>query len=249
MKRDWRKVLTDASRRGLTVRALARELGIHNKIIYDAERTYGVRLPRRDETQPPTIVAGYVADGTEQWRVIPGYERYEASNLGRIRNIKTGKMLAQHAHPKQGYLSVSLWATGATKGTTKWAHRWVALTFLTNPNGLPQVNHKDRVRTNNAVENLEWTTRAENYSHGIADERLLSRSNAKVKSKLSPEAVKEIMAAKPAVWKSRKNGPIAIALAAKYGINRFYINDIWRGEKRRADSGAGPSDTESKDGK
>ncbi|HSV90916.1 MAG TPA: HNH endonuclease [Nitrospiraceae bacterium] len=46
-----------------------------------------------------------------------------------------------------------------------YAHRLVALTYLPNPLGLPEVNHKDGVKTNCTVLNLEWTTKKGNTDH------------------------------------------------------------------------------------
>lgn len=234
--RDWREALTEASNRGLTVRAFAREIGVHNKVVYDAEKTYGIRLPRREERQSATFAPEYVPDGTEQWRVIPGYERYEASSLGRIRSIRTGKCLAQQLHKESGYYAVALWAEGAKRGKTRWAHCWIATAFHANPDGLPQVNHKDRVRTNNDPDNLEWITRAENYAHGIADERLLSRSNPNVQRKLAPADVAEIMRNKPTTRGRCTGRKTAKQLSEQFGVGHHYITRIWRGEKRQHDT-------------
>ena len=53
----------------------------------------------------------------------------------------------------------------------KGVHRIVAETFISNPNGYPQVNHKDENKLNNCVDNLEWCTASYNNSYGTCKER------------------------------------------------------------------------------
>ena len=48
---------------------------------------------------------------------------------------------------------------------TVGVHRLVALAFIPNPDNKPEVNHKDRNRSNNNVDNLEWVTASENVAH------------------------------------------------------------------------------------
>lgn len=106
----------------------------------------------------------------EQWRPIASLKGlYEISSYGNLRRVAPGK----NAKPMQnrkfsqgpnGYLSAVAYIHG--KRMTVHAHREVALAFLgPAPDGQPQVNHKDGVKTNNHVENLEWVSQSENMRH------------------------------------------------------------------------------------
>ena len=98
---------------------------------------------------------------TEEFRDIPGYEGlYEVSNLGRVR--RNGKILKPWKN-NWGYLLVSLCKNGIVRNAR--IHRLVALAFIPNPQNLPQVNHKDEDKTNNAVSNLEWCTAGYNINY------------------------------------------------------------------------------------
>ena len=99
----------------------------------------------------------------EEFRDIPGYEGvYEVSNLGRVKNVETGRIL-KPGKDRGGYLLVDLSKNGIRK--TVRVHRLVALSFLSNPNNLPEINHRDENRTNNTVDNLEWCTRDYNINY------------------------------------------------------------------------------------
>lgn len=101
--------------------------------------------------------------GTEEWKSVTGYEElYEVSNLGRVRNIKTHKLVMQSV-VVSGYKRVTLYKENKSK--TKLVHRLVAEAFLPNPNNLMIVNHKDENKLNNVVTNLEWCTQSYNTTY------------------------------------------------------------------------------------
>lgn len=106
----------------------------------------------------------------EIWRDCKGYEgKYQVSNLGRIWSVKNQKYLTPNIHTK-GYLKVTMVAKNG-KVKQEYIHRLVALSFIDNPDNLPQVNHKDENKLNNCVDNLEWCTCKENINYGTRTER------------------------------------------------------------------------------
>lgn len=98
----------------------------------------------------------------EIWKDIQGYDIYEVSNLGNVRNKITNKQL-YYSNSNSGYLRVGLFKEH--KRTMYSIHRLVAEAFIDNPNNLSCVNHKDCDKRNNKVDNLEWCTYKENNSY------------------------------------------------------------------------------------
>jgi hypothetical protein len=97
---------------------------------------------------------------TEQWRSISGYINYQVSNLGRVRNASTGKILKE-GNMKSGYKNIVLCKEGKTR--THFVHRLVASEFLENTENKAYVDHVDHDKSNNCVSNLRWATPAENH--------------------------------------------------------------------------------------
>lgn len=106
----------------------------------------------------------------EIWKDCKGYEgKYQVSNLGRIWSIVKQQYRKPRAD-KDGYLIVDLYAKNG-KCKTEKVHRLVAIAFIENKDGLPQVNHKDENKTNNAVDNLEWVSSSRNVNYGTRNEK------------------------------------------------------------------------------
>lgn len=112
----------------------------------------------------------------EAWKDVQGYEGlYQVSDQGRVRSLDrivvdaSGKRTHKRGcvlRPlvlRHGYHSVALWKDGKMKRPT--VHRLVALAFVPNPDHLPEVNHRDGCKDNNAAVNLEWCTRRDNVRH------------------------------------------------------------------------------------
>ena len=105
----------------------------------------------------------------EIWKDIYGYEnKYQVSNIGNIRNIKTGKYLKVQTY-KTGYCYIDLYNNGQPKKYL--IHRLVAQAFIPNPYNLPYVNHKDCNPLNNNANNLEWCTQQYNVNYGDCREK------------------------------------------------------------------------------
>lgn len=111
---------------------------------------------------------------TEVWRALPGVSGVEVSTFGRVRTLDKvvcngiGKWLMKGHVLKQsntgrGYLQVSIKVDG--KYITKRVHRLIAKAFIPNPDGLPEINHKDNNPLNNGVSNLEWVTHEYNIAY------------------------------------------------------------------------------------
>ena len=104
----------------------------------------------------------------EVWKRVVGFERYyQVSNKGNIKRVDGSSHLKSRnlklILDKDGYPRVNLKVKQKTN--SKYVHRLVAKAFIPNNENKPQVNHKDGVKNNNDISNLEWVTLSENRQH------------------------------------------------------------------------------------
>lgn len=176
----------------------------------------------------------------EIWKDIVGFEGYfQVSNLGRVKSLdrvitnKMGVMRNFKGFVKKltpdgkGYVVVGLSKDG--KYTRCYVHRLVAEAFIPNKEKLPFINHKDEIKDNNYVSNLEWCTQEYNNRYGTNPERTrnkareLGRMKAVVQLSLSGEKIKEYESLHDG---SRKTG-VGVRNIRSAANGGFYVHGKW----------------------
>ena len=94
----------------------------------------------------------------EEWR---DFNRYSISNYGNIKSIRFPNRLLKHDIDKYGYATVRLQDKDTPTKQKMFVHRLVASVFLLNPNNNPTVDHINRNKLDNHVDNLRWASRSE----------------------------------------------------------------------------------------
>lgn len=157
----------------------------------------------------------------EIWKDIKGYEGlYQVSNCGRVRNSK-GRILKQRKD-KYGYFVIKLCKNNKHKHFL--VHRLVASTFISNPDNLPCVNHRNELKVDNRVENLEYCTVLYNNTYGTRLERV---SNKKINGKKA-KAVLQFSLDGTFI----KEFPSVREVERQLGFFQSHISDCCRGNTR-----------------
>lgn len=152
------------------------------------------------------------------------HNSYEVNEIGDVRSIDRavlypngninhlkGKTLSKRI-TQFGYWSVSICHNGKAKGT--FVHRLVAEAFIPNPENKRCVNHKNGIKTDNRVENLEWATHQENNIHAFKNK--LKTGNIRGNHPLS----KPVLNLETGIFYD-----CMVDAAEAYGIN---VKNLWR---------------------
>jgi NUMOD4 motif/HNH endonuclease len=171
----------------------------------------------------------------EIWKDIAGYEGlYQVSNLGRVKSLarairntfKSTRQLPERilkpATHTRGYLYVNL-TTGARNYKHCYVHRLVGIAFIGAP-PFPdaEINHKNGIKTDNHIENLEWVTPLQNMTHAWENGLINNRGENQTNHKLTDDIVRQI--------KALKGQKSTYAIAKQFGTHQSSVHLIHKGK-------------------
>lgn len=170
----------------------------------------------------------------EYWKSVREAPGYEVSSLGRVRSVdryvrhkaigslalRKGVILRLRSD-KDGYLLVTL--STDCKARTFKVHRLVARAFITNPDNLPETNHRDLNKSNNTVSNLEWSTRQDNVTHFIDAVCTLNKRGSTIEARAKGRATLFFRSISEAERFGFHRGAIHACLNGSKDIYRGYV--------------------------
>lgn len=157
----------------------------------------------------------------EIWKDVVGYEGlYKISSIGNLKSSRrmskiVGSYNLTPTLTPDGYYRLSVRREGIKKNRT--IHQLVAIAFIPNPNNYNQINHKNGIKTDNRVENLEWCSTQLNTLHAI-------NNGLHPKGKITSTQATDIM------YKIKK-GISESSIATEYGVRKYSITRIKKGAR------------------
>lgn len=165
------------------------------------------------------------------WKRIPNYSLYEASTNGEIKtyNWKNKKVEAimKPAFDGCGYLRTMLKNDNGKYDTIK-VHRIIAHTFIPNPENKKTVNHKNGIKHDNNVKNLEWATQQENNKHANEFLKWDFNKGENVGTATLTDAQAQEILDNYEFGKKGKKGITKQQIADKYGVKFCVIKSLVR---------------------
>jgi len=158
-------------------------------------------------------IGSYVVRKSTAW------PNYAATRCGHIFRISTKKLMSQRPHGRSGYLAFR--ACHNNRPENVFVHKCVADCWLDNPQGCEQVNHKDGVKTNNGLVNLEWVTAAQNMRHAV-DEGLKASGEDLYNSSMSNDTAHLIC-------QDLRDGMRVVDVAARHNVKKDAVRHIRSG--------------------
>lgn len=176
---------------------------------------------------------------SEQWRSINDFPNYEVSNQGRVRRLahfkygtastrQSGYILTQNSTPRT-YRQVHLFHHG--KSLSQMAHRLVLTAFVGQCPVGHEANHRNGIKTDNRLNNLEWVTPSQNKRHAVRS-RLAYIGERNGRAKLTANDVRRIRQ-ELTQWSGIRGGLAKLhperatysltAIARRYGVSRSAI--------------------------
>lgn len=152
---------------------------------------------------------------------IKNYPNYRINEEGKVL-LENNKIKATSINNK-GYERITLSESGKKKSFS--IHRLVALHFISNPNNLPYVNHKDGNKLNNHVNNLEWCSNSFNLKHAYNNNLKSAKGEQNGRCKITESIAKEIKE------KANSGKYKLINLTKEYNVSPTLISEIKRGVK------------------
>lgn len=156
------------------------------------------------------------------WLPITVNSQYEVNRIGQIRHKKNKRLLKQKI-TSDGYYRICLSEKGLKNGRYWSVARLVALAFIPNPNNLPQINHIDGNKKNNAVENLEWVTAKDNIAHAKRT-GLIKEGDTRPRTLLRRQVF-------PEIYGLRKLGFTIEEIGVKFGVSKYVIYHLFKDER------------------